>query len=196
MRRPAGAWRPGTAGRRCGSASSCGRGAWRHSRATATRAGSGGSLEPAATRHGALAQAQRLRRDLEQLVLADPLQTLLEVHDAWRCQLDALIRGRRPHIRKFLFFCDVDVQVVVARVLADNLALVDRLTGGEEHRAARLEIVDGVAGRLATAVGHEGAVLTVGDVALPLVPPIEEMVQEAGAARFGQGFGAVAKQAS
>src|SRR5215510_13625760 len=108
-------------------------------------------LEPAAAAHGALAQAERFRRDLQQFVLADPLEALLEVHDARRRELDALVGRGGAHVGELLFLRDVHVQVVVAGVLADDLALVDRLPGRHEHRAARLEVVDGVAGRLAAA---------------------------------------------
>ena len=52
---------------------------------------SDGGLEPAAVAHRALAQAKGLRRDFEQLVLADPLEALLEIHDARRRQLHALV---------------------------------------------------------------------------------------------------------
>src|SRR5687767_8639932 len=45
--------------------------------------------KPAAASRGALAQAEGLRGDLQQLVLADPLEALLEVHGARRRELDA-----------------------------------------------------------------------------------------------------------
>src|SRR5918996_4899886 len=89
-------------------------------------------LEAAPPGHRALAEAERLGRDFEELVLADPLQALLEVHDARRRQLDALVRRRRAHVGELLLLGDVHVEVVVARVLAHDLALVDLLAGPDE----------------------------------------------------------------
>jgi hypothetical protein len=134
-------------------------------------------FEPAAAAHRALAQAERLRRDLEQLVLADPLQALLEVHGARRRELDAVVRRGGAHVGELLFLGDVDVEVVVAAILADDLALVDRLARPHEHRAARLQIVDGIARGLAGPVSDQRAVLPVRDVTLPDVPPVEQMIE-------------------
>src|SRR5207249_10271920 len=90
-------------------------------------------LEPPAPADRALAQAERLRRHLEELVLADPLEALLEVHAAGRGQLGRVVRGRRAHVGELLLLGDVDVHVVVARVLADDLALVHLEAGPDEH---------------------------------------------------------------
>src|SRR5262249_32680666 len=124
------------------------------------------TLEPAAAAHLALPQPERLRRDLEQFVLADPLETLFEVHDPRRRELDALVRRRRAHVGELLFLRDVDVEVVVARVLADDLSLVHLLARADEHHPARLQVVDGVPRRAPRAVRDERAVLAVRDVAL------------------------------
>src|SRR5262249_24703636 len=131
-------------------------------------------LEPAAAAHGALAQAERFRRDLQQFVLADPLEALLEVHDARRRELDALVGRGGAFVGAVFFLRVVRGRVFVGGVLADDRALVARLPGRHEHRAARREVVDGVAGRLAAAAGDERAVLTVRDVALPFVPAVEQ----------------------
>src|SRR5215471_13468385 len=101
-------------------------------------------LEAAAAGQAALAQAQRLRRDLEQFVLADPLQALLEVHHARRGQLGSLVGSRGAHVRELLLLGDVHVHVVLARVLADDHPLVHLEAGRDEHDATRLEVVDGV----------------------------------------------------
>src|SRR5262249_16657070 len=96
-------------------------------------------LEPPAAAQGALAEAERLRRYLEQLVLADPLQALLEIHYPRRRELDPLVGGRRPHVRELLLFGDVDVEVVVTAVLADDHALVDAPARRDEHRPPLLQ---------------------------------------------------------
>src|SRR5207253_287506 len=54
-------------------------------------------LEPPPPAERALAQAERLRRHLEQLVFADPLEALLEVHGAGRGELGGVVRGGRAH---------------------------------------------------------------------------------------------------
>src|SRR6185369_14230507 len=144
------------------------RGAWGPSRGPPSRS------KPSAATQGALAEAQRLGRDLEQLVLADPFQALLEVHAARGRELDALVRRRGAHVGQLLFLRDVDVEVVVAGVLPDDLALVDRLPGADEHRAARLQIVDRIAGGPAGPVRDQRAVLAVSNIALPGVPAVEQ----------------------
>src|SRR5206468_4054575 len=83
-----------------------------------------------------------------------------------------------------------------ARVLADDHPLVDLGAGSDEHHPARLEVVDRVGGRAAGAVGDQGAVLTVGDLALPGVPAVEQVVEKPGAPRVGEELGAVADEAA
>src|SRR5204863_10073 len=144
----------------------------------------------------ALAQAERLRRHLEQLVLADPLEALLEVHGAGRGELGGVVRGGRAHVGELLLLGDVDVHVGVARVLADDLALVDLQTGAHEHHAARLEVVDRVGGGAAPAVGDEGAVRAVCDLALPVVPSVEQMIEESRAAGVGEKLRPVSDQST
>src|SRR5262245_57637153 len=137
--------------------------------------------EPAAAGEGLLAEAEELRGDLEQLVVADPLQRLLEVHEARRREANGLVGGRRPHVGELLLLRDVDVEVVVAGVLAHDLALVDRLAGRDEQNAARLQVVDGVRRRLPGTVGDHRAVGAAGNVALPRRVDGEQVGPEAGA---------------
>src|SRR3989475_4151335 len=153
-------------------------------------------LEPPATADRALAQAERLRRHLEELVLANPLEALLEVHAAGRGELGGVVRGGRAHVGELLLLGDVDVHVVVAGVLADDLALVHLEAGPDEHGPPRLEVVDRVRGRPPGAVGDERAVLPVGDLALPVIPPVEQMVQESCPSGVGQKLGSVPDEAA
>src|SRR6266850_2513923 len=60
----------------------------------------------------ALAQPEARGRDLEELVLADPLERLLERHAVGGQELDALLRRRGPHVRQLLLLDDVDVHVL------------------------------------------------------------------------------------
>src|SRR5213080_3578739 len=89
-------------------------------------------LKPAAAAQGTLAEAERLRRHLEQLVLADPLQALLEVHHARGCQLDALVRRGGPHVGELLLFGDVDVEVDITK--EKKLTNMRASTSNEEAR--------------------------------------------------------------
>src|SRR5215468_7219152 len=73
--------------------------------------------EAAAAAEGFLAEAERLGGDLEQLVLANPLEGLLEVHHARRGEAHRLVGGRRADVGELLFLGDVDVEVVLAGVL-------------------------------------------------------------------------------
>src|SRR6185503_18585775 len=118
-----------------------------------TRVGAG--LEAPASKQCFLSQAQRAGGDLQQLVVADPLETLLEAHDARRRQADPLVGGGRPHVRQLLFLRHVHVEVVLPDVLADDLALVDWVAGPDEEGAAGLEVVDRIAGRPALPVPHQ-----------------------------------------
>src|SRR6266446_6665303 len=151
-------------------------------------------LEAPAAGESALAEAQGLRGDLEQLVFADPLQALLEVHDAGRGELDALVGRGRPHVGELLFLGDVDVEVVLAAVLADDPTLVDLLARAQEHHPAGLEIVDRVARRAAGPVGDQRPALAVGDIALPLVPAVEQVVEQARAAGIGEELRAISDE--
>src|SRR3984957_445695 len=94
-----------------------------------------------------LAQANRFRGDLHEFVVSDKFDRLLERHVAGRNQTNGFVRGGRTHIGLFLFFGDVDVHVVFARVLADDHAFVDFDRGSYEHIAALLNAPDGVGGR-------------------------------------------------
>src|SRR5206468_1990847 len=131
-------------------------------------------LEAAAAAEGLLAQAQRLRGDLEKLVLADPLEALLEIHDARWGQAHALVRGGGAHVGQLLFLGDVDVEIAVPAVLPHDLPLVHRLAWPHEEHPTRLEMVDGVGGGASSAVRDEGAVGAMGNVALPLRVAVEE----------------------
>ena len=56
------------------------------------------------------------------------------------------VLGRRgAHVGELLLLHDVDVDVLLARVLADDHALVDPIARLDEHLAAILHVLDGVA---------------------------------------------------
>ena len=73
-----------------------------------------------------------------------------------------------------------------AAVLADDHALVDLLARADEQLAARLQVVERVAGRRADAVGEHRPALAVGQLAGPRHPAGVVGVQQRRAAGGGQ----------
>src|SRR5437899_4966137 len=133
-----------------------------------------------------LAQTNLLGSDLDALVLADELESLLEREQARRDQPHQLLGGGGPYVRQLALFGGVHVHVVRARVLPHDHALVDVLTGADEERAALLQVQQRVARRRAASVGHERARGPGAKLAAPRLEPVEDMVQHAGATRLGQ----------
>src|SRR5579875_3290360 len=75
-------------------------------------------------------QPQRLRCYLDQLIVRDKLDGLLQGLLPVRHQPQGLIRRTRPHIGELLLPDSVDVQIVVARVLAHDHALETSMPSG------------------------------------------------------------------
>ena len=88
----------------------------------------------------------------------------------------------------------VDVEVLGARVLADDHALVDLLARADEQRAALLQVHQRELRGRAAAVGDERAGRARAQLARPRLPAVEDVVQEPGAARLGEELGAEADQ--
>src|SRR5262249_53186752 len=88
-----------------------------------------------------LAQPHRLRRDLDQFVLGDVLEPVLDAEHARRRHLDERLLGRAAHVGRLLLARQVDAQVVVLAVLADDHALVDLGALGDEELAAVAQAV-------------------------------------------------------
>lgn len=61
----------------------------------------------------ALAEAERLRRNLEELVVEKEVDALLERILSVRGELDRAVAGVSAHVRKLFFLADVDVEVVL-----------------------------------------------------------------------------------
>src|SRR3954451_18232323 len=80
---------------------------------------------PLARRELDLAQADALRRHLDAFVLADELEHLLERERPRRDQPPERVGCRRAHVRELLLLGRVDVEVVLARVLADDHPFVE-----------------------------------------------------------------------
>src|SRR5436190_8793364 len=142
----------------------------------------------------ALAEAQRAWSDLQQLVLANPFESLLERQLAGRQEMNTFLRGGGAHVGELLLADDVDVDVFFPRVLAQNHALVHARAGLDEDLASVLHLLDRIGGRLAGAVGHQRARHAMRDLALPRLVAIEQMIQQAGAAGVGEELAAEADQ--
>src|SRR5882757_9593974 len=81
----------------------------------------------------ALAEAQVLRRDLHELVGGDVLDRALEGELGRRCEAGGDARALGTEIRELLRADGVAGDVLVARVLADDHALVNFLAGTDEE---------------------------------------------------------------
>src|SRR6476620_1591159 len=87
-----------------------------------------------------LAQPDRCRRDLDQLVLGDEFERALEGHRPWRREPQRLVVGVRPDVGELLLLGRVDVHVARAAVLADDHALVHLDTCADEQIRTLLQI--------------------------------------------------------
>ena len=75
-------------------------------------------------------------KDLDQFVFADVFERIFDAEGARRRQLDECFLGRTTDIGLGLLAHDVDNQIVVLGVLADNHAFVDLRAIWHEERAA------------------------------------------------------------
>ena len=81
-----------------------------------------------------------------------------------------------------------------ARVLADDHPLVDLGRRRDEHLAALLQVLERERGRGPAAVGDERSGRSRPQLAVPGLVAVEDVVEDAGAARLGQELGAEADQ--
>ena len=140
------------------------------------------------------AHAEALGSHFDELVIGDELDGLLEGEDLEGDEAESVVRTGSAHVGELLFANGVDVEVVVARVLADEHAFVDFDSVADEEDAAFLYAVKRVGGGDALAVGDEGAggalrnLTLVGDVLAG------DRVHDDGAASLGEHFVAQADE--
>src|SRR5688572_545350 len=92
-----------------------------------------------------LPQSDRFRSDLDQLILIDEFNRQLQIqHFRWY-QPNCLIRRRSAHVGQLLLANDIHGKVGVLRVFANDHPLVNIGSRHDEHFAALLEVVEGVA---------------------------------------------------
>ena len=111
-------------------------------------------------------------------------------------RISALVLAGGADVGELLALDDVDDEVVVARVLADDHALVDARLRVDHHGAAVLQVEERVGGGLAGGVGDQHAGAAAGDLALERRVVVEQAVHDGGAARVGQQLALVADQAA
>jgi hypothetical protein len=143
-----------------------------------------------------LAQPDRLRRDLHQLVVGDELDGRLEGQLDGRGENDVLVLARRADVGELFLADGVDHQIVVARVDAHDHALVYRLAGADEHTPARLQLEQGVRHQLALLGRDQHAVAPLGHVRLDRAPIVEHVAHHAAAARQVEELALEADQAA
>ena len=144
-----------------------------------------------------LAHADRLRRDLHQLIVIDEFQRLFQAH---------LHRGRQQHVfvaaggtdvGQLLALEDVDDQIVVTRVDTDDLAFIHLVARLGHHAAAILQVEQRIGQRLALLIGDQHTVVAITDVRVSLGPEVVEVVgEQAGARGHGHELGLEADQAT
>src|SRR5260370_18873152 len=71
-----------------------------------------------------LAEPDGFRRDFHELVVGNEFDSLLETQFAVRDQAYRFVRAGRPHVGLLLLFRNVDVHVLLARILAHDHAFV------------------------------------------------------------------------
>src|SRR3569832_1464800 len=69
-----------------------------------------------------LADSDRLRRDFEILVFAQPLDCLLQRENARRFEAHGLVRAGSSHVSQLLALADVDRHVLLSHILTDDHA--------------------------------------------------------------------------
>src|SRR5450631_4819402 len=71
-----------------------------------------------------LAQTDRARSDLHQLIVSDEFQCLLQGQEAGRGELDSVVGAGCTHVGQLLALAGVDFQVIVLVVLTNDHAAV------------------------------------------------------------------------
>src|SRR5258706_5053588 len=144
----------------------------------------------------ALAEANRLRRDLGELVVADELDRVLERQRDRRGEVDGLVLARGADVGELLGLDRVRHQVVVARVDADDHALVHRVARADEHAAALLQLPKRVGDGDAVVLRYQDAVAVLFELALGRRVVVEHMAHDPGAARHRHELALQADQAA
>lgn len=123
-------------------------------------------LHAQAVVENALADAQILRRDLQQLVLGEIFQTVLKAHVLRRDQPQCIVAAAGAGIRQMLALADIDDDILRLRGTADDHALIDLRTCRNEQAAALLRVVKAVGHGFTGLIGDQRADSTALDLTL------------------------------
>src|SRR4029079_12763280 len=141
-----------------------------------------------------LAESDRLGGDLDQLIVLDVSERPLEHHADRRRQADRLVLGCGAHIGKLLALQHIDLEIVVARVLADDHAAIDLPAWLDHHRPTVLEVPQRI-GDCLTLIGRDQyAVPPSLDRALVRRIAVEQAIHDAGTARVGEELALIADE--
>src|SRR5665213_1872761 len=132
-----------------------------------------------------LADTDALRRDFHQFVVGNEFDRVLERQGNRRGQYNGLILAGRADVGQLLGLDGVDHQVILAAVNADDDAFVEFVTGAHEQPAALLQCEQRVRHGFAVFIADQYAVVAIRDLALDRGEAIENVADEAGAARQG-----------
>ena len=130
----------------------------------------------------ALADTDRFRRDLQELVVGDELHRIFEREDDWRRKKDRLVLAGGADIGELLGLDRIHDEVVVTAVDADHHALVDALSRAHEHAAALLQLPERIRDRLAAFGGDQNAIAPVRYVAFDRRVTVEHVREQPRAA--------------
>src|SRR5205814_4412160 len=97
---------------------------------------------------------------------------------------------------ELLRLAGVDVEIVAARVLADDHSLVELVGRGDEERSTFLEALDREARRLSAAIRDKAACRPRPQLAVPGLPPLEDVVHDPAPAGLGEELGPEADQSA
>ena len=88
----------------------------------------------------------------------DEVDRLFQGEFAWRGEDDVLIAARGTDVGELFSTGDIDDEVVIARILADDHPFVDFITGTDKKAAALLNAEASISSDFAKAIGDENAI--------------------------------------
>ena len=135
-----------------------------------------------------------VRRDFHELIFLDIFQRFLQGELDGRRQDDLVVGARGAHVGELLGLADVDVQVALTGVLADDHAAVDFLARLDKEAAAVQELVHRIRNGLTRLQGDEGTVGAHLDIALVRLIILEAVRDNRLALAGGEEVGAKAHE--
>jgi len=88
-----------------------------------------------------LPEAQRFRGDFDEFVVGDKFDGLFEVQLLKRDEANSFIGGRGAHVGELFLADNIDVEIRVFGVFADDHALVDFDAGADEQLSTFLQVI-------------------------------------------------------